>query len=139
MVKRIAVIILAISLVGCLAPEYTTMTNVDVSSWEQEAKLIYQNRDTLSRRNLGIALCYNNNFDEKVLPIKLGITTPDNRSFVDTIELQLHRPMTAQAVVASESVPYRTDVVFSQSGEYTFSFEPLAKVRGMVAIGIELK
>ncbi len=135
----IVAVVLAMAMYGCLAPQNTQMVGVDMRSWESAESITYDNNDTLSLRNINIALRYNDNFREATLPLKITITTPDARNFEESIVLQLHHPRTALTVATIESLPYRADVLLSQKGCYTFSFEPLSKVRGIEAIGIEIK
>ena len=134
---RIVVIVCAVAFVGCIAPQNAIMVCVDRKSWSKAESIIYENSDTTSLRNLNIALRYNDNFRQTTLPLKVTITTPDARYFEEEVTLQLERPNMAIAVTATESIPYRTDVLLNQSGYYTISFEPFSEVRGVEAIGIE--
>ena len=138
-IERILVAIVATSLCSCLAPQNVEMVGVDMESWRSADSLVYENSDTLSLRNLNIAIRYNDNLKRSVLPLKIGVTTPDARHYADTVALQLYHPSTALAVATTESLPYRSSVLLNQKGCYTFSFEPLEEVRGVEAIGIEIK
>ena len=134
---RIVVAVLAVAMCSCLAPQNSLMVGVDMRSWSGAESLTYENSDTLSLRNLAIALRYNDNFKQAVLPLKIGITTPDARHFEEVVELRLSHPSAALTVATTESVPYRTNVLLSQKGGYNFTFEPQTEVRGVEAIGIE--
>ena len=136
---RIVVAVLALAMCGCLAPQNSLMVGVDMRSWSGEASLVYENSDTLALRNLNIAIRYNDYFKQTALPLKIVVTTPDARCFEECVELQLQHPATVLTVATTESVPYRTDVLLSQKGCYTFTFEPQSEVRGVEAIGIEFK
>ena len=136
---RIIVVVLAMAMCSCLAPQNTQMVGVDMWSWDSAESVVFDNNDTLSLRNLNITLRYNDNFKQATLPLKVAITTPDARHFEEEIVLVLHHPRTALTVATTESLPYRADVLLNQKGHYTFSFEPQSAVRGMEAIGIELK
>jgi len=135
---RIVALILAMAMCSCLAPQNTQMVGVDMQSWDSVESIQYDNIDTISLRNINIALRYNDNFRQASLPLKIVVTTPDARRFEEVIELQLQHPHTALTVATTESLPYRADVLLNQKGLYTFSFEPQSAVRGMEAIGIEL-
>jgi hypothetical protein len=113
------------------------MTNVDIESWSSAKSLIYSNSDTLSLRNLNIALRYNDDFKQEILPLKIAITTPDARYFEEKVELRLQHPGTALTVSTTESLPYRNNVLLNQQGYYIFTFEPLSETEGIEAIGIE--
>ncbi|MBR2031156.1 MAG: hypothetical protein IKA04_02980 [Alistipes sp.] len=136
---RIVVVALAMMMCSCLAPQNTQMVSVNMRSWDSVESITYDNSDTISLRNLNIALRYNNNFKQTTLPLKITVTTPDARHFEEIAELQLQRPRTALTVSTTESLPYRTDVLLNQRGCYTFSFEPQSAVRGVEAIGVELR
>ena len=136
---RILAAVLAIAMCSCLAPQNSLMVGVDMRSWSGAESLNYENRDTISIRNLDIALRYNDNFKQAVLPLKIAVTTPDARYFEEIVELQLQHPSTALSVATTESVPYRADVLLSQKGCYTFTFEPQSEVRGVEAVGIKFR
>ena len=136
---RILVAVLAIAMCSCLAPQNSLMVGVDMRSWSGAESLNYDNSDTISLRNLDIALRYNDNFKQAVLPLKIAVTTPDARYFEEIVELQLQHPSTALSVATTESVPYRADVLLSQKGCYTFTFEPQSEVRGVEAVGIKFR
>ena len=136
---RIIVAVLAMAMCSCLAPQNTQMVGVDVWSWDSVESVVFDNNDTLSLRNLNITLRYNDNFKQATLPLKVAITTPDARYFEEEIVLTLHHPRTALMVATTESLPYRTNVVLNQKGCYTFLFEPQSAVRGVEAIGVELR
>ena len=138
-VVRILTVVATATLCSCLAPQNVEMVAVDMESWHSADSLVYENSDTLSLRQLNVAIRYNDNLKRGVLPLKIGVTTPDARYYADTVALQLHHPSTALAVATTESLPYRSSVLLNQKGYYTFSFEPLEEVRGVEAIGIEIK
>lgn len=138
-VVRIVVALLAMTMCSCLAPQNSLMVSVDMRSWSGAESLAYENNDTLTLRNLNVVLRYNDNFKQAVLPLKIVVTTPDARHFEEVVELQLQHPSAALTVATTESVPYRESVLLNQKGCYTFTFEPQTEVRGVEAIGIELK
>ena len=136
---RILVVVVTVALCSCLAPQNVEMVNVNAKSWGNAESLTYDNSDTLSLRNLNIAIRYNDDFKQATLPLKIEVTTPDARHFTDTVQLKLQHPNTALSVATTESIPYRTSVLLNQKGRYTFAFEPLSQVQGVEAIGIEIK
>ena len=138
-VKRLIVAVAAIAMCSCLAPENAAMVGTDMHSWEKAKSLTYENSDTLSLRDLNIAIRYNESFQERTLPLRIVIMSPDKRVFEETISLQLLHPSTALAVSTTESRPYRKDITLSQKGTYVFAFKPLSEVKGIEAIGIEFK
>ena len=138
-VVRIVAALLAMTMCSCLAPQNSLMVGVDMRSWSGAESLVYENNDTLTLRNLNIVLRYNDNFRQAVLPLKIVVTTPDVRHFEEVVELRLQHPSAALTVATTESVPYRESVLLNQKGDYTFTFEPQSEVRGVEAVGIEIK
>lgn len=138
-VVRIVAALLAMTMCSCLAPQNSLMVGVDMRSWSGAESLVYENNDTLTLRNLNIVLRYNDNFRQAVLPLKIVVTTPDARHFEEVVELRLQHPSAALTVATTESVPYRDSVLLNQKGGYTFTFEPQSEVRGVEAVGIEIK
>lgn len=138
-IKRIFIALSAVLLTGCLAPENVLMTRVDMRAWNQYESITYENSDTISHRTLNIALRYNNNYKPTTLSLMVIVTTPDKRNFEEQVNLNLSHPKSATAITMTESLPYRDSVVLSQSGEYKFWFAPLSEVKGIEAVGIEIK
>ena len=138
--RRWCVVAMAIiaSLTACIAPQTTKMVGVDVRSWRSAESLIYNNGDTLSLRDLGIALRYNTNFKSSAIPLKLVVMTPDSLFFEDSIVLYPRHPRSTISVATTECLPYRTDVLLNKKGDYTFTFEPYEEVRGLEALGIDI-
>ncbi len=137
-VSRIAIAVVAMVLCSCQSSkEPPLMVGVDIDKWNYTTYIPYDNDDTLSVRNLNIALRYNDNFKSSTLPLKIAITTPDTLFYEEAIELQLQHPHTALAVATTESRPYRTEVRLNRKGRYIFTLHPLVEVRGVEAIGIE--
>ena len=138
-VRRIIVALVAAAMCSCLAPQNAFMVDIDMHSWEKVKSITFENSDTLSLRDLNIAIRYNDKLKETILPLKIAVMAPDTRIFEDTIALQLLHPSTALAVSTNESRPYRKEVVLNQKGTYVFSFKPLIEAEGVEAIGIEFK
>lgn len=126
-------------MVSCIMPENSVMVAVDMPTWSEAKSVVYNNSDTSAQHDLNITVRYNDNYNESMLPIKIAILSPDNRIFEEVVSLQLLHPATALTVSTTESRPYRTNILLDQEGDYTFTFKPLTNVRGIEAIGIELK
>ena len=138
-VKGIMIVAVAIATFSCIVPQNSVMVAVDLPKWSEAKSIVYKNSNTSAQHDLNIAIRYNDNFKETMLPLKIAIVAPDKRMFEDTVSLQLKRPATALTVSTTESRPYRTNIILDQEGEYIFAFKPLTELRGVEAIGIELK
>ena len=112
------------------------MKPVSPHNWADAVSIIYQNGDTVSERDIAIALRYNKSFHSDTLTVKVQTSLPDARQFSEQVLLHLKRDYTAAAVTASEVIPYRNCCVFGQSGYYIFTITPCRAVEGIEAVGI---
>ena len=137
--RVIVVALMAMALGGCLAPQNVHMMRVNMRAWSETSNVVYENSDSLSLRSINIALRYNDNFSATLLPLKIAVTAPDSTRFEEVVEIKINHPRTALTVATTETLPYRDSALLSQKGTYIFAFTPLDKVRGVEAIGIEIR
>ena len=136
-VKHILIVIAAAVLTGCLAPQNALMVNVDAHAWHTSESVVFENCDSLTVRDLNITLRYNCRLKECLLPLKIAVTTPDARYFEEVIKLPIPHDVGAFTAAKTASIPYRSDVILEQKGYYIFTFEPMAEMCGVEAIGVE--
>ena len=138
--RRVGVLSLLCMLlcVGCMAPHSAEMASVDARGWNEPARIVVENDDTLTLRKLSIALRYNSSFNESQLPLSIRVTAPDGRIFEEKqcFPLNGERSTLVSEVV---SLPYRDEVQLAMRGAYTFEFQPEAELKGVEAIGIEIE
>ena len=134
-IGTILAIILSLICTSCLAPEVAEMATIEGSEWHKEAYVEVANSDTLSLRNLAIAVRTNSNFRESKLPLKIETLTPDGRSFAEECHLPIRVGRSA-IVAQSITLPYREDVCLAQRGKYIFVLTPLAPIKGVEAVGV---
>lgn len=134
----LAVVCSTLSL-SCIAPYSAEMVAVAVGGWSEPARIVVENSDTVSLRNLSVAVRYNSSFKGEHLPLRVKILTPDGRLFEEEQQFVVRRSYTAAAISAVESMPYRADVSLSMSGAYIFVFEPMTELKGVEAIGVEIE
>ena len=134
-IGTILAIILTLICTSCLAPEVAEMATIEGSEWHKEAYVEVANSDTLSLRNLAIAVRTNSNFRESKLPLKIETMTPDGRSFAEECHLPIRVGRSA-IVAQSIALPYREDVCLAQRGKYIFVLTPLAPIKGVEAVGV---
>ena len=138
--KRLSIVVVALAfLAGCITPETSQMAGVSMHSWSEAVSVSYINNDSLIVRNLNIAMRYNNHFKRRALPIKIVVMTPDSLYFEDSITLYPRHPRQILGMATVESLPYRANVLLNRRGPYTFTIEPYDEVKGVEAIGVELK
>ena len=88
-VRGLVVIAMALLCVGCLAPRSADMASVDGRCWESAAEIKVENVDTLSLRNIAVAIRYNSNFGEVTLPLNIKVVAPDGRTFEEPFTLHV--------------------------------------------------
>lgn len=133
---RIVALFLAMAMCSCLAPQNTQMVVVDSSEWSQRAQIDVANSDTLSLRNIFVAVRTNSRFKSTTLPLKIEVLTPDGRIFSEEYSLSVPSAEGAKIVSQSVALPYRNDVVLSMSGRYIFVLTPLVPIKGVEAVGV---
>ena len=137
-VRGLVVVAMALLCVGCLAPRSADMASVDGCCWDSAAEIKIENIDTLSLRNIAVALRYNSNFRETVLPLNIKVVSPDGRTFNEPFTLHLEGVKRATTISQSVAIPYRLSALLATKGFYTFIIEPCAVVKGVEAVGVEI-
>ena len=135
--RVVVALLLSIFVASCATDRgYVDMLPVSPYSWADAVSIIYQNSDTVSERDIAIALRYNKSFRSDTLTVKIQTSLPDAHQFSESVLLHLKRDYTAAAVTASEVIPYRNNCVLGQSGYYIFTITPCRAVEGIEAVGI---
>lgn len=135
--RVVVALLLSIFVASCTTDRgYVDMLPVSPYNWADAVSIIYQNSDTVSERDIAIALRYNKSFRSDTLTVKIQTSLPDAHQFSESVLLHLKRDYTAAAVTASEVIPYRNSCVLSQSGYYIFTITPCRAVEGIEAVGI---
>ena len=135
--RVVVALLLSIFVASCATDRgYVDMLPVSPYNWADAVSIIYQNSDTVSERDIAIALRYNKSFHSDTLTVKIQTSLPDAHQFSESVLLHLKRDYTAAAVTASEVIPYRNSCVLSQSGYYIFTITPCRAVKGIEAVGI---
>ncbi len=124
---------------GCISPHQSVMTDTRPTGWKREVVVVFENEDTVSRRDLYLLLRYNENFECDSLPLTVRITTPDTTCFEEPLTLYVPRASHPAPLRDEIVVKYRRNVRFNQAGSYRITFTPARKVRGVEAIGINLE
>ena len=137
-VRGLVVVAMALLCVGCLAPRSADMASVDGRCWESAAEIKVENIDTISLRNIAVAIRYNSNFGEATLPLNIKVVAPDGRTFEEPFTLHLEGVKRATTISQSVAIPYRKSALLAMKGTYTFFLEPSLSVKGVEAIGVEI-
>lgn len=139
--RRFLVIVVALLALSCGrvgSTLFVDMHSVDLHCWSKPVTILYQNSDTLSLRDIAVALRYNDNFEGDTLSVVIQTSLPDVHQFREKVVLRLKREYTASAVTSSESVPYRSSSLLGEDGYYMFTITPCRAVEGVEAVGIEI-
>ena len=134
--RRYLVAIFALLCMSCLAPQSAEMVAIDGREWSQSAQIEIENSDTMSLRNISVAVRTNSRFKDSTLPVKIEVLTPDGRIFSEECSFATTSAEGAKIVSQSVALPYRNDVVLSIKGRYIFVLTPLVPTKGIEAVGV---
>ncbi len=119
--------------------------NVDVSGWgsDTEYSVVYNNRDSLSLRELSLFVLHERSFATTNDSLLLTITTvtPDSLVWSEELAFYPDRLKTAEAGRFHETArPYRSRVTLGRKGPYTFTFSHrnTIPVEGIKGIGLTI-
>lgn len=114
----------------------SAMADVNPFGWNEPALVSFENSDTLSLRDLSLALRCGAPIGEPTLGLTLEFTAPDSTRFTEHCSFPLHlqrKPVSAAATVV---IPYRRNVLLRKQGTYTVGIKPDHNLRGVEAVGI---
>ena len=137
--KQTVLAIVLLILSGCIAPQTTTMHDVNPREWSESVTIVVENDDTLALRRLSFVLRYNRSFRDEGIALDIDIIQPDAASFNEKVDLYPSRPYSPSSIAATETIAYRESSVLRQRGNYLFTITPLHPVRGVEAIGINIE
>lgn len=127
-----------VCLSACDVPHTTVTADTDPLRWSEAAALSLHNDDTTALHDLRLLIRYNTAFQADTLALEIAAEAPDSVVYRDTVRLRVPHSTAAAALKRDLSVPYRCDVRFPQAGEYHLCVMPLAPVRGVEAVGVEM-
>ena len=104
------------------------------SVWEEAEEFVYDNSDTLLRRNISINVRYDGDYVAESVPIKILTISPD--SMVLEEDFTLHIPHLADMRPDEHTFIYRSQVLLKRRGEYRFRLTPMEPVEGIASVGI---
>lgn len=132
-------VVAALLLLACGTDSQIRVEAIDGSVWRKEVCVQIENSDTLALRQLNIVLRHNSNFDGGEIPLRIKVLAPDGRYNEEQHTLMVKADAAPSLISRVSVVPYRSDVQLSIRGVYMFVFEPLAELKGVEAVGVELK
>lgn len=137
--QKWAFLLLLFCCTACKRGADINMQAVDPHSWHSPVSIFMQNGDTLSLRSISVAVRYNDNFISDTLTVDIQTSLPDARQCRERVLLNFEHKYKGTAVEVSEVVAYREQAQLSQSGFYIFTITPCRAVKGVEAVGIEIR
>lgn len=124
---------------GCISPHQSAATDVDPFRWERGAEIRLPNADTITLRDAEVFLRCNDRFAEDTLTLRIATIAPDSLRFEEPFRLVIPRGESPAPLMREVAVPYRIRIRFTQSGDYRCILTPTRPVRGVEAVGINIK
>lgn len=104
------------------------------SVWFDTEEFVYDNSDTLYRRNISFVVRYDGDYVSDSVPLKILTISPD--SMVLEEDFTLHIPHLADMRPDEHTFIYRSNVLLKRSGEYRFRITPLEPIDGIASVGL---
>lgn len=127
---------------GCIGQrEIPLVEDVEIDGWSRAAVLTLENRDTTQRRDISLFLRFVPNFlSARSVTLRVVTTAPDHTMIAERVTLPLEAEEESRGgEMTYRSYPYRSRVLLSQSGEYSFAIYPLEQIKGVTAVGIDFE
>jgi hypothetical protein len=130
------------AMIGCSRGADSVVADVNRAGWARgtEYSVVYYNRDSLSERELSIFVLHDRAFAEEVdYPVlTIETTTPDSLTFSEKLTFRPDMP-DGKNLLHETVRPYRSHVILSRKGLYTFTFSHnnYRAVEGVRGIGLQ--
>ncbi|MBQ8366598.1 MAG: hypothetical protein IJX40_02575 [Alistipes sp.] len=110
------------------------MHDVEHHRWSVAEDFVYDNHDTLSRRDIGIVVRYGGERVSESVAMTILTLSPD--SLVVAEPFTLHIPQMGDMRPAEHTFIYRHNAVLSRKGKYLFRLTPTTAAEGISSVGI---
>lgn len=125
---------------GCSTDDGVTVaTDTDPALWRIPVELSFENRDSLSLRNIELFARLDERFSEDTLTVRIETRSPDSMLFSEYYRLLFRLPATATPLRRVAQIPYRRHVVLPRRGRYHVRISPTRRIAGVEAIGMQIK
>lgn len=134
-VISIVVAMIATLAVSCSTPQRSVVmhdTNSDI--WDISEEFYYDNSDSLTKRDIAIAVRYGNGYVADSVALSILCVSPD--SLVVEEPFTLHIPHIGDLRPEEHTFVYRRNAVLSTKGRYTFRLTPHNAVEGISSVGL---
>ena len=110
------------------------MHDTEQSLWAKAEEFVYDNTDTLSKRDIAVVVRYGNGYVTDSVALSILSKSPDSMVVEEPFTLRI--PQLSDMRPAEHTFPYRRNVTLRRSGEYRFRLTPSAAVEGISSVGI---
>ena len=110
------------------------MHDMETSAWEAAEEFVYDNSDSLAKRDISVVVRYGNGYVADSVALSILTISPD--SMVVEEPFTLHIPRIRAVRPEEQTFLYRSNVVLSRKGEYRFRLTPDTLVEGIASVGI---
>lgn len=145
MIRKLGVLLFCImTLIGCMGESNSKTVAVNPVGWERsELKtVVFENRDTVSLRDLVLFVTHKNDFLESCDSLLLEITTftPDSLSYTEQFLFTGDVQQRCGNGYTVSSKRYRSHALLGREGEYRFTIghNEMTPLCGVRAVGVEV-
>lgn len=135
LLKYIPLVVIAVVMLACGNTQRSVeMHNPAHSCWAEYEDFYYDNTDTLGKRDIAIAVRYNNGYIADSVALSILCVSPD--SLVSEEPFTIHIPHLADMRPEVQTFPYRRNVILGTKGRYLFRLRPDNAIEGISSVGI---
>ena len=136
--RRLAALLSVVILCSCSTKGNLMVKDIDAQKWDSPLSFIHNNHDTTSLRTIDLLTRYSKPFEQEAIEVVVRTITPDGQYSLDTIVLNSVGENSTSSRFTESRLPYRTNCLLSQVGEYIFEISPLSDSisNQLVALGI---
>lgn len=122
---------------GCMSEQQSVAADVDPAGWSGWTALVYENTDTLTRRNVSLSLRYNADASPREGTYYVAIASPSGDVKEDGVQVALD-PATGNNLYEAR-VLLGSGVHFAESGRYVFNVKPAVPTFGVWSVALEIR
>ena len=131
----LALVAMSMLAVACNEQRHSVdMHDMQRCTWSGAEEFVYQNTDSLSKRDISIVVRYGNGYTADSVSLRILAISPD--SMVTQEHFTLRIPRIKEVRPEEQTFLYRKDVVLGRCGEYKFHIAPDTLVEGISSVGI---
>lgn len=135
--RIISIIITSLSalVMACNTPQQSVdMHDTTNEIWNITEEFYYDNVDSLSMRDIAIAIRYGSGYVADSVAMDILCVSPDSLVVIEPFTL--HIPHIGDLRPSEQTFVYRRNAVLSTKGRYTFRLIPNQAVEGISSVGI---